>query len=331
MKKNILTFEGSIEKRQKPINLEQKHSHLFEHEYEKKINNSKVFIEKNLYITNKNIFNLKKLKFYISDTYMNKPTIKNFIKLFIQFIVSFKKPKDKLESGVWIINNKSENYFHWMTEALTRVLSFNKIDESSTILLPENFKKLEFVSKTLDSLNVDYKFYSNNYLLKVKTLFLTSHTAPAGNYNSKIISNLHFKLNEGHSTTKKRRLWLSRKYSDRRFLLNEDSIVHILEKFEIEVFYPEMHSYSEQVKKYREAEFIGGMHGAALTNMLYMKKSSNVLELRDVNDSHNNCYYSLSASLKINFYYLLCKSDQNGNSSVKSNELENILKKIFEL
>ena len=90
-----------------------------------------------------------------------------------------------------------------MTEALTRVLSFNKIDESSTILLPENFKKLEFVSKTLDSLNVDYKFYSNNYLLKVKTLFLTSHTAPAGNYNSKIISNLHFKLNEGHSTTKK--------------------------------------------------------------------------------------------------------------------------------
>ena len=40
MKKNILTFEGSIEKRQKPINLEQKHSHLFQHEYEKKINNS---------------------------------------------------------------------------------------------------------------------------------------------------------------------------------------------------------------------------------------------------------------------------------------------------
>ena len=58
-----------------------------------------------------------------------------------------------------------------MTEALTRVLSFNKIDESSTIL-PENFKKPEFVSKTLDFLNVDYKFYSNNiYLLKLRRYF----------------------------------------------------------------------------------------------------------------------------------------------------------------
>ena len=262
---------------------------------------------------------------------MNKPTIKNFIKLLIQFIVLSRQPKDKLKSGVWIINNKSENYFHWMTEALTRVLSFNKVDENSTILLPENFKKLEFVSKTLDSLNADYKFYRNNYLLKVNTLFLTNHTAPAGNYNSQIIRNLHFKLNEGHSTTKKRRLWLSRKYSDRRFLLNEDSIVRMLEKYDVEVFYPEMHSYTEQVKKYREAEFIGGMHGAALTNMLYMEKNTNVLELRDVNDSHNNCYYSLSASLEINFYYLLCNSDQNGNSNVKSNELENILTEIFEI
>ena len=89
--------------------------------------------------------------------------------------------------------------------------------------MPENFKKLEFVSKTLDSLNVDYKFYSNNYLLKVKTLFLTSHTAPA-EITIKIISNLHFKLNEGHSTFKKDDCGLAEALIED--LLNEDSIVH---------------------------------------------------------------------------------------------------------
>ena len=50
---------------------------------------------------------------------MNKPTIKNFIKLFIQFIVSFKKPKDKLESGVWIINNNRKLFS--LDDTLTRV------------------------------------------------------------------------------------------------------------------------------------------------------------------------------------------------------------------
>jgi capsular polysaccharide biosynthesis protein len=240
-----------------------------------------------------------------------------------------RQPKEKLDSGVWIINNKSENYFHWMTESLTRVLSFKEINQESVILLPELLNKYEFVSKTLDSLGAEYKFYNDDYIYNIKNLFLTSHTAPAGNYNSEIIRLLHSNLNKALSQPQKKRFWLSRKYSGRRILLNEELIIPILEKFNIEIFYPEKHSYSEQVDNYRKAEFIGGIHGAALTNMLYMEKNSNVLELRDANDYHNNCYYSLASSLENNFYYLLCTSDNDGNSTVNYDDLENLLEVIF--
>ena len=61
-----------------------------------------------------------------------------------------RQPKEKLDSGVWIINNKSENYFHWMTESLTRVLSLKKLIKN--YFVTELLNKYEFVSKTLDSL-----------------------------------------------------------------------------------------------------------------------------------------------------------------------------------
>ena len=115
-------------------------------------------------------------------------------------------------------------------------------------------------------------------------------------------------------------MWLSRKISGRRILLNEELIIPILEKFNIEIFYPEKHSYSEQADNYRKAEFIGGIHGAALTNMLY-GKNSNVLELRDANDYHNNRYYSPASSLENNFiiYYM---SVNEGNSTVNYDDLK---------
>jgi capsular polysaccharide biosynthesis protein len=234
-----------------------------------------------------------------------------------------------MDSGVWIINNKSENYFHWMTESLARVLSFQKLNKSGIILLPDHFNKLEFVSKTLDMLNVEHKTYSTESLVKVKNLFLTTHTAPAGNYNSNIILDLHSKLNKGTKSVRGERFWLSRKFSNRRMLLNEEEISSILSDYGIEIIYPEHLSYYEQCKLFRKAEFIGGPAGAALTNMLFMEMSSTVLELRHKNDDLNNCHYSLASTLKNNFYYLICESDSDDNSIVNEEHLKDNLKEIF--
>ncbi len=260
---------------------------------------------------------------------MNRPPLKNIIKFILNFLKLRLKPKISIDSGVWIINNKSENYFHWMTESLARVLSFQKLNKKARILLPDHFDNLEFVSKTLDMLNVEYTTYSSENLIKVKNLFLTTHTAPAGNYNSNIILDLHSKLNKGTESVHGKRLWLSRKFSNRRILLNEEEIAPILNHYGIQIIYPELLSYSEQCELYRKAEFIGGVAGAALTNMLFMQKKSTVLELRAENDDLNNCHYSLASTLKNNFYYLICENDSDDNSTVNVNHLKDNLKEIF--
>ena len=85
--------------------------------------------------------------------------------------------------------------------------------------------------------------------------------------------------------------------------------------------FTEKHSYSEQVI-ITEKLIVGGIHGAALTNMLYMEKNSNVLELRDANDYNNLLLTSIIAENNFIIYYV---GDNGGNSTVNYDDLENLL------
>ncbi|MDA9737803.1 glycosyltransferase family 61 protein [Acidimicrobiaceae bacterium] len=325
----IRTYSGTNELRKQPENLVQQDINLFKHEFKKEIQDSYVIEIKNAYLSGKNLINLKNLRFYIEHTYMNRPPLKNIIKFILKFFRLRSRSIETIENGVWVINNKSENYFHWMTESLTRVLSFKKLNLELPILISEDFKNLEFVTKTLDLLRINYKIYENDRVFKVKNLLLTSHTAPAGNYNSNILFELHKNLNNGKKSNLRKRLWVSRKYSDRRYLINEDEIKPILDEYNIQVIYPEKMDYLEQVDLFRNAEFLGGVHGAALTNMLYMESNSKVLELRAINDAHNNCHYSLAVGLGNKFYYLICENDTDSNFIVDPRQFKNTLIEIF--
>ena len=325
----IRTYSGTNELRKQPENLVQQDINLFKHEFKKEIQDSYVIEIKNAYLSGKNLINLKNLRFYIEHTYMNRPPLKNIIKFILKFFRLRSRSIETIENGVWVINNKSENYFHWMTESLTRVLSFKKLNLELPILISEDFKNLQFVKKTLDILKINYKIYENDRVFKVKNLLLTSHTAPAGNYNSNILFELHKNLNNGKKSNLRKRLWVSRKYSDRRYLINEDEIKPILDEYNIQVIYPEKMDYLEQVDLFRNAEFLGGVHGAALTNMLYMESNSKVLELRAINDAHNNCHYSLAVGLGNMFYYLICENDTDSNFIVDLRQFKNTLIEIF--
>jgi len=75
-----------------------------------------------------------------------------------------------------------------------------------------------------------------------------------------------------------------------------------------------------------------GLHGAGLTNMIFMNKGGQVLEFRNANDSHNNCYFSLTSSLQHDYYYLNCKGDKEDtnavNVTIDLTELEMLLKQF---
>ena len=73
------------------------------------------------------------------------------------------------------------------------------------------------------------------------------------------------------------RIYISR--SGRRRILNEDALITLLEKYNIEFIEDKPRTVAEQVAIYRNASFIIGPHGASFTNILWCQPGTHLIEL----------------------------------------------------
>lgn len=98
------------------------------------------------------------------------------------------------------------------------------------------------------------------------------------------------------SAAQKKRLFVNRTKGATRRIKNENEVLHSLAKFGFEPLYTEAMSYEEQVKVFSQAEIVVGIHGAGLTNCLWMPTGGKLLEL--VPYSYPDVSYRLLAGLR---------------------------------
>ena len=60
-----------------------------------------------------------------------------------------------------------------------------------------------------------------------------------------------------------------------------------------------------------------------------MNQNTNLVEIRERGDSHNNAFFSLASALKVNYYYSFF-SYSNNQCLVDIESLEKIFKTIFD-
>jgi capsular polysaccharide biosynthesis protein len=132
----------------------------------------------------------------------------------------------------------------------------------------------------------------------------------------------------------KKIIYVSRSKAKYRKLVNELELIKMLKKNGVEIYNFDNISLTEQIKIAKETRVFISIHGAALTNMLFMNKSQNILEIRHPNSEIQNCYFSLASTLMHNYFYFLgtpIKKESNphdGNLKVDVESFENLLKTI---
>ena len=105
-----------------------------------------------------------------------------------------------------------------------------------------------------------------------------------------------------------RKLYISRRKAKFRKVLNEGDVENILRKFDFETVVLEDISFLEQIRLFSETSVLLGVHGAGLTNMIFMRENSKAIELRSEGDKNNNCYFSLASAMTLDYYYITCKA-----------------------
>lgn len=105
-----------------------------------------------------------------------------------------------------------------------------------------------------------------------------------------------------------RRIFVGRRGAGSRRLLNEDALAGKLEQLGFDSINCGRLTIAEQARLFSSASIIVGVHGAALTNIVFAKPGAVVIELMPPNYSHP-CYEQLSFVRRLRFNRLVGFSD----------------------
>lgn len=244
----------------------------------------------------------------------------------LKFFVSnyaLRRSREVEHDVLWVTDDWSKGYFHWLTDALTRLFVMRNRLDDFILLLPWSYQSLDFVHASLKAFGVrEVQFIGKDEVLRCRRLFMPTHTAPSGHYNEEIIRGVRGVLLQAYGDAGFRgdgdRVYISRGRSRKRRIVNEEAVADVLAEFEFKTIYAEDLSFEQQVKICSRARYLVSNHGAGLTNMLFIPQGGSILELRHHTDCINNCYFTLSSALDVNYFYQTCQSansDQEPHSA----------------
>ena len=117
-------------------------------------------------------------------------------------------------------------------------------------------------------------------------------------------------------------------------------------KLLLEIFFAEDLNFSEQVDLFSNTKNLISIHGAGLTNILFMQPNTNILEIRKnswgmlkdntlESSKFYNTYYHICNLTKLNYYYLNAKANDDlischfADLNVDVRKLENTIKEML--
>ena len=235
------------------------------------------------------------------------------------------RPRRRLEKDcLWVVDDWGYGYFHWLADALCRLYAAGDAAEDLVLLLPERYRRLEYVRSSLGAFRVaGVEYVAEGEVVFPRRLFMPTHVAPSGNYNEEIIRGLSELLvgfyGEGKGSDFGERVYLSRGRAPKRKVANEDEVLDTLREFGFRVVHFEEHPFEEQVRIAAGAQYLISNHGAGLTNMMFMKPGGRVLELRRRDESERNWFFNLASAARLAYFYQLCDPERPGEDPHTAN------------
>lgn len=218
---------------------------------------------------------------------------------------------------------RGRNYYHWITDGLTRLLHLPSFPEDTGILVPPGLPAFALESLKLLGLGERIREAPVEHLLLEKYHFagpsaLTGCVNPMGVAWLRKSFGLPAQSPRGH-----RKIFISRRDTTRD-VTNARELERTLTSEGWEIIEPGSLSFREQVATFRQARIIAGIHGAGMTNVLWAPEGTRVVELMP-RSFRNGCYAGISLVLGHDHRVLICPSDRRGNMEVPPEAVTQVL------
>jgi capsular polysaccharide biosynthesis protein len=217
--------------------------------------------------------------------------------------------------------------YHWFCDFLPRIIALGEQTKDFVLILPLTQYNKTMAIEILDLLKIKFKdilYIKEDEYFICKQCFMVSHPCITGRTDDVQMRKVKT-LIDTHIVSKIKDepanglLYISRVNSKYRHLLNEAELMPMLKDHGFTIVRFEEHSFMEQVQLAANSKVMMGLHGAGLTNMIFMKPDSLVSEFRRAGIYHNQCYWHLADSVHLQYAYLFGTPDSNkvieGNGS----------------
>ncbi len=248
------------------------------------------------------------------------------------------KPAISTEPGIKYIrvfNVMGYNFYHWVIETLASLfLIKDMLGNEYKLIMPPELQAFQRATLALFDIHAaDTVTIPRGQVLRSATILSTSVFYRTDSYNPELTKNLRQYLisRVGADQQAAEKLYYLKRPSaagqGRRLILNEDELIEKLQARGFEIINPTAFSFAETISIMASAKCVVSMHGAAITNCLFMQANTSLIEVRNIEvdnlDADVQHHYQLLASmLGLNYYYIGGQPEQSSTDDDRSIEMK---------
>lgn len=251
--------------------------------------------------------------------------------------ISFKQINS---SGILFHNSWSSGYYHWLIEAMPRLIALKREWGKIPIIIPKNIPNNWFKG-WLKQISEGNLISINSGALFLKKVLYQDNPEKMSSYTTTdlvavsdyFISLAQREVNNHYYDNK---IYITRSNAGHRKISNESNVIDLVTQLGYKVYHLEKLSFLQQVAIFSNAKSVVSIHGAGLSNILFMRPSNKVIELIQRPDNKltwgkrrgtyllNPCFKALADARSLDYNHLLCEFDLTTTT-------KNVIRKYGEL
>ncbi len=240
------------------------------------------------------------------------------------------------ENAYLVSDRSTAAFYHWMIECLPKIFLVMERERAARFILPSRYRSVAYIQKSLELLGgADVEFMPRFRAARVTGARFVTNTAPLGrglvHHDGELLSAMASRMLASLPGSRDRgageRLFISRARAPRRRIVNEDEIERALTNEGFRTVHFEGLSLHDQIRTMVNASAVVSLHGAGLSNMMFMPAGGTVLEVtgRHINDI---TYFQLARALGHEYFYL---NGETQGSEPAMNQHPNMIVPVDEL
>jgi hypothetical protein len=232
---------------------------------------------------------------------------------------------------VMLLQQAAGSYYHWMLEVLPKIGMLHRHGVQFDLIytyyhkpyMQETLEMLGFDDSKIIAAQGEYEYVQADELIVPSFVSRCHYSVPETlQYLQKaLIPQAQDRVDVSKFSKK---VFISRKRSYRRKIINESDIIQLLEKKGFVAYCLEEMSIAEQIVLFYNAEIIVAEHGAGLTNLVFCRPQTKVVEI--FHSRKVPTYFDLSQQLDLDYVGCVVPDD-----SKKAQEKEHSLNTLVSL